>query len=263
MKKRNGFTLIELLVVIAIIALLLSVILPALKAAKKQAQGTICGVHLKQWAVCYQLYANNQDDLFPLFDPGTLYTTFMEQLRPYYDDIDKMRSCPVAVKISTENSTGLQAKSFFGGTLKAWQVDTSAGWVADTDCGLGSYAENSWIRSFKGTDTSGKKWAKMTTVKNAVKVPLLMDGRWNNAWPENTDTPSWVPAEKQFYNINNWSTIMCFVMLRHRDGINVVFADGSVGPVSASELFQLKWNRKSTLVQRNDVESQLKNMLLY
>ena len=39
---KKGFTLIELLVVIAIIALLMAVILPALKSAKIQAQGTVC-----------------------------------------------------------------------------------------------------------------------------------------------------------------------------------------------------------------------------
>ena len=86
----RGFTLIELLVVIAIIALLMGVLMPALRAAKRQAQGAICKAHLKQWALCYQLYTGDNDGLYPLFFGGTHETTFMESLRDYYKDINKI-----------------------------------------------------------------------------------------------------------------------------------------------------------------------------
>ena len=63
--KKSGFTLIELLVVIAIIALLLAVIMPALGAAKEQARSITCRAHVKQWATCYALYVQENDQLFP------------------------------------------------------------------------------------------------------------------------------------------------------------------------------------------------------
>ena len=65
MKKPRAFTLIELLVVIAIIALLLSILAPALKAVKQRAQGVVCRSNLKQVALAAILYAENWKNYVP------------------------------------------------------------------------------------------------------------------------------------------------------------------------------------------------------
>ena len=54
--KRRGFTLIELLVVIAIIAVLLSLLMPGLKMARKNAMGLKCAANLKQLNAAWQMY---------------------------------------------------------------------------------------------------------------------------------------------------------------------------------------------------------------
>ena len=54
----KGFTLIELLVVISIIAVLLSVLMPALNAAKEKARSLTCLTHLKQFNLANMIYVD-------------------------------------------------------------------------------------------------------------------------------------------------------------------------------------------------------------
>ena len=61
MRKKNGFTLIELLVVISIIALLISILMPALNKAREQATGSVCMANQKNLMLAYAMYADEND----------------------------------------------------------------------------------------------------------------------------------------------------------------------------------------------------------
>jgi prepilin-type N-terminal cleavage/methylation domain-containing protein len=64
-RSAENFTLIELLVVIAIIAILASMLLPALGKAREAAKRSVCGGRLKQWATVMNLYCDDYDGWYP------------------------------------------------------------------------------------------------------------------------------------------------------------------------------------------------------
>jgi prepilin-type N-terminal cleavage/methylation domain-containing protein/prepilin-type processing-associated H-X9-DG protein len=64
-RRQNGFTLIELLVVVAIIAILASLLLPALSRAKEKAQWIKCQGNSKQLGLAWLMYAGDNAECVP------------------------------------------------------------------------------------------------------------------------------------------------------------------------------------------------------
>lgn len=64
-RLRIGFTLVELLVVVSIIGLLLSIAVPTLARARKNAKSIVCISNLKQIGTAWQSYLSDYNDHFP------------------------------------------------------------------------------------------------------------------------------------------------------------------------------------------------------
>lgn len=235
--KKKAFTLIELLVVISIIALLLAILMPALGKVKKQAQSTVCKSNLKQWGLAYSLYAADYNGRFMSTNWGQANESWMEVLRPYYEDQHKVRLCPSAKKISSGPTwpVGLS-----GATDKAWTLNATA----NTDEFTGGYGENLFVRHETKTTVLGspaKYWGSPDHA-GASEIPLVMDARWYSMAPRNDHaTPT---GGKLQLTAADWTKADIAVMRRHSKGINVVTADMSVNGLDAEELWNLRWNRQ-------------------
>lgn len=64
-RPRRAFTLIELLVVVSIVALLIAILLPAVRRARQNARATTCACQLRQLGLALEVYANEHKGWLP------------------------------------------------------------------------------------------------------------------------------------------------------------------------------------------------------
>lgn len=81
MKRRTAFTLVELLVVIGIIAMLISMLLPALNRARQAASSVACQSNLRQIGQAMVMYQNANKGSYPMYDTHAVVTWYPNVFR--------------------------------------------------------------------------------------------------------------------------------------------------------------------------------------
>jgi len=236
MATKRGFTLIELLVVIAIIALLMSILMPALAKVKEQARTVGCMANLRQWGVTGTMYAEaNSGKLWSGIGETAWWWLF--QLPDSLKDwkTNKTWFCPTATKpIYDIHGVSVPVLNIFN----AWGIfkDPYMGYAAGPNGVSGSYGLNSWLFS----RTGGSYWGTLSGVKNPNNVPLFVDALRFDLWLAET-TP---PATDEFQAwMNATGDMQRCCIDRHKGFVGCVFADATVRKVGLKELYTLKWSK--------------------
>ena len=260
--RGKGFTLIELLVVIAIIALLLSILMPGLRMAKKQARKIICKAHLHGWGLVFATYAHDNGSKFPLWynNYATIGNMWMDVLIPYYDDIEKMRLCGEALK-GKDREPDFATPGNYGGAFRSWLHSTPNGNMGPFGGAMwanGSYGINHYVYGYNPapahqpwslTYNKDMPWGTIGGTGNDSQVPLLFDCTWAGTFPSRSDLIP--PSGDDAWPEQGWGLgIECEMarvsLDRHGKAINSLFMDMSATEVPLWKLWDLKWHRQWT-----------------
>lgn len=241
----KGFTLIELLVVIAIIALLMSILMPALQRVKDQARSVKCLAHIRGWNLIFAMYVDDYGGKFP---SGETWQGFwwIAQLEPKYQSYkaNPLWFCPSSQKPAI-NEQGVTAQTL--NIFNAWGIYTQQR-DHSTLCedGIaGSYGLNGYVLStpsntqqFEGGRTTANNW-RSPNVQGANNIPLFIEALRFDFWPLYTDAP----AEYEFESWTSTNHMARCCINRHKGYVNSAFCDFSTRRVGLKELWTLKWHK--------------------
>jgi prepilin-type processing-associated H-X9-DG protein/prepilin-type N-terminal cleavage/methylation domain-containing protein len=248
----TGFTLVELLVVIGIIALLISILLPALGRARESAQAVQCMSNLRQFGIGNRLYAHDFQGWYVHIKTQGPVATY----EPWFRNDEFRRH----VSRDAANISTLAARDWQPGLLCPRAVWSFGGTIFGENVIQYSYGFN-WQDLARGmaTDPSWRfNWndhlqVRNTEVRQSAETVQMADA---NTWhfhghitsavpPTPISNPMWNPARWDIHGEVPASTgANHLVAYRHFGRANVLYFDGHVSSVHKDEAMannQRKW----------------------
>jgi len=218
--KRPKFTLTELLIVIAIIAILASLLLPALNSARQKAKGIQCAGNLKQFSTATVMYSQDFNDFSVCLSSTGGNSIWQIALRPY-----------VGKKISTLSSVNRNWGKLYCPALV----------LSGTDAGKeGQDISRSYgvISAANFTDTAQtKKFIKVNKIASPSRHFYFLDGvsellNYMTASVETWNTVRENRTTGGFYNHPAY---------RHSQKVNGLCYDGHVATFKPAEVYDLPY----------------------
>lgn len=239
-----------------VIILLAALLIPAVSRAIDSGRSAACVSRLRVIGAAFISYQADNQHLIPGDNASFAFAenlTWISALRNYCD-IDAVRSCPSAPKPGGADLGNGDGSNKWGGRKNAWALGAGSWMLPPGDAGYSSYGMNMWTRrGFMEDATVERERASLgsTRVDDITKIPLIMDARWEGIWPVDTDPiPSAGSLRAGIKEIPisgaNWRMVDNLAMLRHANGVNICFLDGSVRLISVNDLWTLKWNKNYT-----------------
>lgn len=245
--------------VIAIIALLLTVLIPALRKARASAQSAACGAHLHQIAVALEAYEMQYDfQKFAVRNNASetdLY--WMGKLANFLGDAEYGKQfregetidillCPSApasryFRDPAREITGEpgHTNSYWGLNDRPWEWGRSNNMSTLSSFTINGFVTYDYYWSFPGKDFTN--WLSVRP-----EVPLFGDGLWPIGWPKADD-----PAPPDLRGSVADSTLLLdddkhmwrFCINRHSRKVNLIFKDLHVEAIGLANLWLLPWHR--------------------